>query len=497
MLRLARGRTKMFKRVFAFIDFLPELNLSVRMKILLSLGIVVFMMSMVNAILIVRVLQYNRQYDAIITNITTANSINGYIKPAIDTEMWDIVAGKIEFSEGQQYEIIDNVNSQINWMMENTDSNTSKIRLEILLRTMETLTYYVDLMGEQMEQDSKVAENMEVLENIRGVSDLINDLVQEYMLFEVNQAERQYQEMQQGFIQWTLIYLALMAGAILFSIFAAVAISRSIYIPIKKLHDMTTTITKNDLQALVTHDNVDEITEMGMSFNIMIGRIRELLDAKVREQENLKKAELRTLQAQINPHFLYNTLDTIVWMAELNKNDQVIKIVKALSSFFRTTLSKGRDWITIGEEIELTKNYLTIQKMRYQDILNYKIDVDETVVDGKILKLTLQPLVENALYHGLKPKRAGGTITVRARKNGDDQVLIEVEDDGVGCTPYGLGRIQEEIDSDSDEITLKDSGFGLANVSKRIKLYYGQQYGLAINSQYHVGTQITVTIPAK
>jgi two-component system sensor histidine kinase YesM len=455
------------------------------------------MMGIVNAVFIVRVFQYNRQYDTIITNITTANSINGFIKPAIDTEMWNIVAGKVEFEEGNQYEIIDSANGQIQWMMQNTDSDKAKIQLEILLSTMETLTNYVDLMGEQIQQDSKVAENMEVLENIRGVSDLIDDLVQEYMLFEVQQAEQQYQEMQQSFIQWTLIYIAIMVGAIIFSIFAAVAISRSIYIPIKKLHDVTTTITKNDLQALVTHDNVDEITELGMSFNIMIERIRELLDAKVREQENLKKAELRTLQAQINPHFLYNTLDTIVWMAELNRTDQVIKIVKALSSFFRTTLSKGRDWITIGEEIELTKNYLTIQKMRYQDILDYKFEVDETVMDDRILKLTLQPLVENALYHGIKPKRNGGTITVRARQNGDNQVLLEVEDDGVGCTPYSLGRIQEEIDSENDDITLKESGFGLANVSKRIKLYYGKQYGLSINSQYQTGTLITVAIPEK
>ena len=133
---------------------------------------------------------------------------------------------------------------------------------------------------------------------------------------------------------------------------------------------MTTTITKNDLQALMTSDNVDEITELGMSFNIMIGKIRELLDSKIKEQENLKKAELRALQAQINPHFLYNTLDTIIWMAEAKKTDQVIEIVSALSSFFRISLSKGRDWITIGEEIERTRSYLTIQKMRYRDILD-------------------------------------------------------------------------------------------------------------------------------
>jgi two-component system sensor histidine kinase YesM len=487
----------MFKKVFTLNDLFSGTNLSVRSKIMLVLGVVVFMMSVVNIILIVRVLQYNRQYDAIITNITTANSINGHIKPAIDKEMWNIVAGKIDFEQGQQYEIIDSTNKQLQWMMLNTDSSDSKIRLEILLRTMKTLAYYVNLMGEQMRHDSKVAENQQVLENIRGVSSLINDLVQEYMLFEVNQAGQQYQEMQRSFIQWVLIYIALMVGSIVFSIFAAIAISRSIYIPIKKLHDVTTTITKNDLQALVTLGNVDEITELGISFNIMIGRIRELLDAKVREQENLKKAELRTLQAQINPHFLYNTLDTIVWMAELKKTEQVVEIVRALSSFFRTTLSKGKDWITIGEEIELTKNYLTIQKMRYQDILNYKIEVDESVLKGKILKLTLQPLVENALYHGIKAKRGGGTITIRAKQNGNQQVLLEVEDDGVGCTPYRLGKIQQEIDSESDEIILRESGFGLANVNKRIKLYYGKQYGLSINSQYQGGTQITVAIPAQ
>ena len=362
---------------------------------------------------------------------------------------------------------------------------------------MNTLTYYVDLMGEQIEQGSTVAENEQVLENIRGVSDLINDLVQEYMLFEVNQAEQQYQDMQNSFIQWTLIYFTLMFGAIGFSIVAAVVISRSIYIPIKKLHDVTTTITKNDLQALVTHNNVDEITELGMSFNIMIGRIRELLDAKIKEQENLKKAELRALQAQINPHFLYNTLDTIIWMAESKKTDQVIEIVRALSNFFRITLSKGRDWITIEEEIELTKSYLTIQKMRYRDILDYKIEVDENIIDRTILKLTLQPLVENALYHGIKSKREGGTITVRAKQKNNNQVLLEVEDDGVGLTPYKLGRIQEDMNGDTDEITLKDSGFGLENVNKRIKLYYGKQYGLSIYSQYQEGTRIMVTIPAK
>jgi two-component system sensor histidine kinase YesM len=216
----------------------------------------------------------------------------------------------------------------------------------------------------------------------------------------------------------------------------------------------------------------------------------------MQEQENLKKAELRTLQAQINPHFLYNTLDTIVWMAESNKSDQVIEIVRALSSFFRIALSRGKDWISLQQELEHVKSYLAIQKMRYRDILDYEFDVDDDLLDSTILKLTLQPLVENALYHGIKTKRGGGEIIVSVQRGEPNSVVIVVRDDGVGFTPYKLARIRETLSGESSEITMKkEGGFGLENVNKRIKLYYGQQYGLSIQSHYRAGTQVTVTIP--
>ncbi|MBE7554500.1 MAG: histidine kinase [Anaerolineales bacterium] len=480
-----------------FIDFFAGIHLSLRRKILLSFFIVIFLMAAINAVLIMEVLRFNRQYDTIITNITTANSINGYIKPAIDTEMWNIVAGKKEFKEGSQYQIIEQVDSQITSMMANTESDKSRIKLEVILRTMNTLNRYVDKMGTQIAQGSRVVDNELVLENIRGVSEVVEESVQDYVLFEVNQAEQQYKQTQTRFTRWAITYMILLPCVIAFSIMAAWIISASIYIPIKKLHDVTTTITKNDLQALMTRDNIDEITELGLNFNIMIGRIRELLAAKIKEQEHLKKAELRALQAQINPHFLYNTLDTIIWLAEAHKTAQVIEIVRALSGFFRIALSKGQDWITIHQEIEHVRSYLTIQKMRYRDILDYKIEVDEDILDGVILKLTLQPLVENALYHGIKNKRNGGMITVRARRTDQNGVLLEVQDDGVGFTSYKLAQIQQEINDDSEEITLKESGFGLENVNKRIKLFYGKQYGLSIDSHYLEGTRVTVAIPLK
>jgi len=477
------------------IDFFAGLNLSIRAKILLSLCIVIVLMGATNAVLMLQVLNYSRQYDAIITNITTANSISGNIKPKIDTEMWRIVAGKIDFKDGAQYQIINDVNTKLRGMMANTDSPKARIKLEVILRTMQTLTQQVDRMGNQIERKSTAAENEAVLENIRFVSGVVEDVVQEYALFEVQRTNTQYQQMREGFTRWGLSYIAMTLGAVCFSVLATWGISRSIYIPIKKLHDVTTTITKNDLQALVTSDNVDEITELGMSFNIMIGRIKELLDSKIKEQENLKKAELRALQAQINPHFLYNTLDTIIWMAEAKKTDQVIEIVSALSNFFRISLSKGRDWITIGEEIERTRSYLTIQKMRYRDIMDYEIQMDAGVSDNTILKLMLQPLVENALYHGIKNKRQGGTIAVRAKQNGENEVCLEVEDNGIGFTPDKLARIQAMIDDDSGDIRL-ESGFGIDNVNKRIKLYYGKQYGLSIKSEHNVGTCVTLVIPA-
>ena len=439
-------------------DWWARQHFSIQTKILLSFGTVILMLGATNAVLIWQVVEYSRQYDAIITNITTANSINGYIKPAIDTEMWDIVAGKTEFKDGEQYAILNEVNDKLRWMMTNSNSDEARHKLEIILRTMKTLTHYVDIMGQQIARKSKVAENEVILDNIRGVSTLVEELVGEYVLLEVNLAEQQYLTMHDGFGRWVEVYALLMAGAIVFSILAAWAISRSIYTPIKKLHDVTATITKNDLQALVTRQNVDEITELGLSFNIMIGKIRELVDAKTKEQENLQKAELRALQAQINPHFLYNTLDTIIWLAEAHKTDQVIQIVRALSSFFRLSLSKGRDWITIADEIERTRSYLTIQKMRYRDILDYAIECSQEVQENTILKLLLQPLVENALYHGIKNKRQGGTITLRVQQRNADEVQLEVEDNGIGIAPERLAAIQQLLCDDAGEIRM-ESGF--------------------------------------
>jgi two-component system sensor histidine kinase YesM len=470
-----------------------DLHLSIRTKILLSLCFVILLMGTINAALMLQALTVSRQYDAIITNIATANSINT-VKTDIDAAMWGIVAGNTSFDEGKQYIIINDVNAKLRQMQDNTDSRRAWTKLDVIMRAMQSLTFKVDRMGEQMTQRSTAAANEAMLEDIRFHSSVVEDLVHDYVLFEVQRTEQQYQQMREGLSRWVVFFLVLTFSAVAFAIIATWRISESIYGPIKKLHDVTNTITRNDLQALMTRDNVDEITELGLSFNIMVGRIRELLDAKLEEQENLKKAELRALQAQINPHFLYNTLDTIIWMAESKKTDEVVVLVSALSSFFRTSLSKGKDWITVGEEIERTRSYLTIQRIRYRDIMDFSIDVDSSVVDSTVLKLVLQPLVENALYHGVKHRRKRGTIAVRAQRKGESEVLLEVEDDGVGMPPDKVAELNALLSDDATGIH-PEGGFGLVNVNQRIKLYYGQQYGLSLTSKHGGGTRVGIVIP--
>ncbi len=470
-------------------------HVSIRAKILIAMCVVIVLMGASNAFLVLQVMTYSRQYDAIIHNVTTANSISGNIKADIDTEMWKIVSGKIDFADGRQYEILAEVDAKLTQALANTDSPRGQIKLEGVRRTIRTLTEYVDRMAVQINNHSTAAENEQLLEKIRFATSVVEEVVQDYALFEVHRTEGQYQTMREAVARWEGISILLLATAGLFSLVATWYLSRSIYIPIKKLHNVTTTLTKDDLQALVTHTNADEITELGLSFNIMVGKIRELLAAKIKEQDDLKKAELKALQAQINPHFLYNTLDTIIWMAEANKKDQVVELVSALSQFFRISLSKGRDWITVADEIEQTRSYLTIQKMRYQKILDFQIDLDADVAANTILKLTLQPLVENALYHGIKHKRGGGTIWVRARKTSTAEIQIDVEDDGIGFAPEKLAQVRAELANDDGGAPI-DSGFGIDNVHRRLKLYYGRQYGLSIHSTYHIGTCVTLTIPA-
>ncbi|WP_337103285.1 cache domain-containing sensor histidine kinase [Paenibacillus sp. YIM B09110] len=267
--------------------------------------------------------------------------------------------------------------------------------------------------------------------------------------------------------------------------------------PVQVLKNKMRLAASGYLEVKVSTSGRDEIADLGTSFNTMLGKIKALLDQSIREQKQIRKAELRALQAQINPHFLYNTLDSIVWMAEAGKNSQVIQLVQALSRFFRISLNKGRDWISLRDELEHVRSYLIIQQMRYRDILDYAIEVDEELIDHSILKMTLQPIVENALYHGIKNKRGKGFIKVTATAE-HQLLLITVEDNGIGMNPERLFTLREQLSlqrQPDESGTQVSGGFGLHNVHQRIKLYYGEAFSVHIDSVDQEGTKVTISIP--
>ena len=216
-------------------------------------------------------------------------------------------------------------------------------------------------------------------------------------------------------------------------------------------------------------------------------------------QDHLARAELRTLQAQINPHFLYNTLDTIVWQAESGKGEEVVRLTRNLSDFFRISLSSGADWIPVSQELRHVSAYLSIQKIRYRDILDFEVDQPEGLEEAYMLKLLLQPLVENALYHGIKNKRGGGMISVRVKRQ-NRVMTFTVADTGKGMTPEQLKALEESLRAEAPtaQAALEPghSGFGMRNVDMRIRLYYRKKTGLLIQSGTE-GTEVSFSIPIR
>ncbi|NNV03170.1 MAG: sensor histidine kinase [Brevibacillus sp.] len=286
-----------------------------------------------------------------------------------------------------------------------------------------------------------------------------------------------------GFIFWLLVVVIAVV------VFVLTYISAAISRPIRNLERSMQQVEKGDFTVNLAVRGSHEVEQLSRRFNHMVIRIRQLMDQIIREQEAKRKSELEVLQAQINPHFLYNTLNSVVRMVGIGKNEDVITTITALSKLFRISLSKGKNIITVQEELEHVRNYLVIQKMRYKNKFTYEITAQDEVLPCKTLKLLLQPIVENAIYHGIEPLADQGRITVSAERS-DGDILFRVRDNGLGIPPHVLEQIG------SGQIKSKDgSGVGIKNVHERIRLFFGEAYGLSIESDEETGTTVTIRIP--
>ena len=282
-------------------------------------------------------------------------------------------------------------------------------------------------------------------------------------------------------------YFRLAGISILFAMTFAVLISTTITNPIKMLENTMHQVEVGNFDVRSEIELNNEIGHLSKTFNVMISRIKDLMEKTVRDEEEKRRSEIRALQAQINPHFLYNTLDTIIWMSAGGKNDEVVEVTSALARLFRTSISKGENLVTLLNEVENIKSYLTIQKMRYEDKLSWRVDVPPGLLGLMTPKLILQPIVENAVYHGVKMSQAGGEIAISARAEGE-RLTITIADSGVGMTAEQLEQLFVPRPD-------TDRGIGVINVNNRIRLCFGEEYGLHYFSAPGEGTRVEIWLP--
>ncbi|MGB7537329.1 MAG: sensor histidine kinase [Anaerolineales bacterium] len=286
-------------------------------------------------------------------------------------------------------------------------------------------------------------------------------------------------------------YFAMIAVSCFFvSVIISYLISVQITRPIEVLRRSMQAVERGNFDIDIAVNSTDEVNSLAQDFNIAIRKIKELIAQNVQAHEQKRKHELKALQAQINPHFLYNTLDSIIWMIECGEAEDAIVMTSTLAKFFRLGIRKGGDLITVQDEIDHLNCYLTIQKMRYKDKLDFLVDVNPQIRSCRTLKLLIQPLVENAIYHGLKTQERKGMLKVVGDKEGED-LVFKVIDNGTGMTSRELSELNH-----SKPTSKGPGGVGVTNVRERIQLYFGASYGVAFESVMGEGTIATIRLPA-
>ncbi len=443
---------------------------------------------------LVLMLVYAYKYHNAIVRMETITSLKTVVTEDIPGSAWNIVSGRETFPESNIYLKIKNVNETIDLITEQTGAE-NRLSLIVASRTMQTLQNYVDQIRDNIDAQVPVVENEAVLTEVRGVASLVDSMLNDYIAQEITSAARMSGSLMLGVIITAVVEILIVVMAMIVRNRAVMATEKSVRRPIERLEEVAAKIAEGSLDARIADTDVTELRNLTSQVNTMADRLKSMMEKSNQDAKKLRKAELRTLQAQINPHFLYNTLDAIVWKAEAGDKDEVIQLTSALSDFFRISLSSGADWIPISQEKKHIEGYLTIQQTRYRDILRYEIDIPDDLGDYYILKLLLQPLVENAIYHGIKIKRGGGLIKVSGKLE-DGVLTFSVKDTGLGMTPEQLNDLNERMKKGQPTVNEGGGGFGLVNVNLRIRLYYNQEEGLSITSNAE-GTQVSFSVPCK
>ena len=429
--------------------------------------------------------QYTGQYNKLSENLAVSSEFNLRFKDDLDLEMYYIAIGSKESSNLEDVlEQVEDAQEIMQKLRRNTYNNNG-------VKSLNSLDSYLENLRQRMLQLVEIKEydkRMEFMDsNIRIITGLIMQEMQNYIYNEsmyLVQVEKSLTHRVKLLISGMAVLLIATLGILMRRSFR---LTDGIIQPVNIMLDKVKKVGRGKFDMIPIEAEIEEIEELDEGINKMARKISALLENVRQEKEMQHLTELQLIQAQVNQHFLYNTLDTIVWLIEGGMTDDAVEMISSLSIFFRTSLSKGNDIIPLSEEERHTLSYLEIQQYRYRDILEFEINIPKELSGIPVPKLSIQPLAENALYHGIKNRRGKGKILIEGREE-EDALVLTVSDNGQGMTPERLHEVQEAIR------TGERAGFGLAAVAERIALYYGPGYGMKIFSEEGKGTTVEIRL---
>ena len=471
---------------------------SISRQVRQSVSTIALLMTLPVVMGLITTLVYASRYQAMIRRMDQAAELKPIVESTLAENMFSVAAGRKAFDQSGAEELISRVDKTLDGLLAETDRN-GHLQLTVARRTMDTLEQYILKIRDGMAEGIPIDQIEQIVDEIRNVGRLVADMLDDFISEEITNATNTSSRLSRVALTVASVVALLLLAGLAYTRYATQRLAGNIRTALSSLETTVRRIAEGDLRNRISHLDVEELQELEEHVNQMAERLEALIAETGRNQEHLAKAELRTLQAQINPHFLYNTLDAIVWQAESGKGEEVVRLTRSLSDFFRISLSSGADWIPVSQELKHVSAYLSIQQTRYRDILHYEVDSPEGLDHVYMLKLLLQPLVENALYHGIKEKRGGGKITVRMRPEGA-LMHFTVTDTGKGMQPEQLEQIRKMLAEEKPTIqsALEPGhfGFGLRNVDMRIRLYYRKKKGLTLRSGPE-GTEVSFVIPIR
>lgn len=437
------------------------------------------------AVILILLVSYNVRNSAVTGNITTASRFNQDFKSDVDLKMYYYVSGA---SRELPLEEIGAARTLAETLLSDTTNPESRKAIGSVVGLCDSLTASINKIQGTDGYDKR----MEQLEtSVYVITELIEEYMYTYLYHEAGQLAALQQRLNRILWAELLAVMLSLAGLMILAARRAIRTGKSITDPIDALAGRVAELGRGELAPKPPVQAEDpKLRVLSAGIEEMAVRLDRQIELNRQEQIRLRGIELSLIQAQINPHFLYNTLDAIVWLIETGKNEQAEEMVTSLSTYFRSFLSNGRDIVTMTQEEQHIRSYLEIQQVRYKDILDYDIQIDPAIAGCLIPKMTLQPLVENAIYHGIKPKRGKGTITVTGRLEGE-AVTVRVADTGAGMGSEELSRLRSQLENDEAK------GFGLISAYKRLQLMYGSDCHFTIESSPGMGTSITITFPLR